>query len=218
MNWTTFTFWLPPSDCSATLKPPSRILRPTVTDQRMTPYTRLLQRCQSDAAALWAEVQPCVAQCSGTLVLDDTTLDKPYARVMGLVTRYWSGKRRAVVQGINLVTLLWTDGAGHRPCDFRIYDTSDGLTKNDHFRAMPHFRTNASESRASGQRASARRGLLVRLSYASYEFVEKRGPHAGATRRTAPTTPRRTNQKQQTRHTSERKAAPPRPNSRLTQV
>jgi len=99
-------------------------------------YTRLLQRCQSDGTALWAEVRPCVPQQGGILVLDDTTLDKPYARVMGLVTRHWSGKHRAVVQGINLITLLWTDGNAHWPCDFRLYDTSDGLTKNDHFRAM----------------------------------------------------------------------------------
>jgi hypothetical protein len=41
------------------------------------------------------------------------------------------------VNGINLVTLLWTDGDRHIPCDYRIYDKAkDGLTKNDHFRAM----------------------------------------------------------------------------------
>ena len=42
-----------------------------------------------------------------------------------------------MVNGINLVTLLWTDGDRHIPCDYRIYDkATDGLTKNDHFRAM----------------------------------------------------------------------------------
>ena len=99
-------------------------------------YTRLLHRCRSDDTALWQEVQVCIPRRGGILVMDDTTLDKPYARVMGLVTRHWSGKHRAVVQGINLITLLWTDGEAHWPCDFRLYDTSDGLTKNDHFRAM----------------------------------------------------------------------------------
>jgi hypothetical protein len=39
------------------------------------------------------------------LILDDSTLDKPYARKMALVTRHWSGKHRRVVQGINLITL-----------------------------------------------------------------------------------------------------------------
>lgn len=56
---------------------------------------------------------------------------------MGLVGRHWSGKHQAVVWGINLVTLLWTDGDRRIPCDYRPYDKSnDHLTKNDHFRAM----------------------------------------------------------------------------------
>ena len=71
------------------------------------------------------------------LVVDDTTLDKPYATKMGLVTRHWSGKHHQVVNGINLITLLWTEGESHLPCDDRIYDKAqDGLTKNDHFRGM----------------------------------------------------------------------------------
>jgi hypothetical protein len=38
---------------------------------------------------------------------------------------------------INLITLLWTDGERHIPVDYRIYNkVVDGLTKNDHFRAM----------------------------------------------------------------------------------
>jgi len=42
-----------------------------------------------------------------------------------------------VVSGINLVTLLWTDGERYIPVDYRIYNKKqDGLTKNDHFRQM----------------------------------------------------------------------------------
>jgi len=71
------------------------------------------------------------------LVIDDTTLDKPYARHMALVTRHWSGKHQRVVRGINLISPLWTDGEARLPCDFRIYNKKkDGMTKNDHFRAM----------------------------------------------------------------------------------
>jgi putative transposase len=100
-------------------------------------YTRLLYRTKADGAALWREVKPFVSLRTGILVIDDTTLDKPYARNMALVTRHWSGKHRRVVQGINLITLLWTDGDARLPCDFRIYNKQqDGLTKNDHFRAM----------------------------------------------------------------------------------
>ena len=49
-----------------------------------------------------------VRQEEGVLVLDDTTLDKPYAKRMELVYRHWSGKHKRVVWGINLLTLLWT--------------------------------------------------------------------------------------------------------------
>lgn len=100
-------------------------------------YTRLLRRQPPDSAALWAEVQGCITLPEGILVLDDSTLDKPYARAMELVTSHWSGKRRAVVQGINLVSLVWTAGDARYPCDFRLYDKAhDGLGKNDHFRQM----------------------------------------------------------------------------------
>ena len=102
-------------------------------------YTRLLQRLPPDSERLWQEVQAHVALQSGVLVLDDTTLDKPYARRMELVSRHWSGKHQRVVQGINLVSLVWTIGQGavRLPCDFRIYHkATDGQTKNDHFRQM----------------------------------------------------------------------------------
>ena len=69
--------------------------------------------------------------------MDDTTLDKPYAKKMELLTRHWSGKHRRVVSGINLLTLLWTDGDTLIPCDFRVYDKPlSGKNKNDHFREM----------------------------------------------------------------------------------
>jgi putative transposase len=100
-------------------------------------YTRLLKRIPPDTKALWREVAPFVQRDRGVLVVDDTTLDKPYVRKMALVTRHWSGKHQRVVQGINLISLLWTQGQGRLPCDFRLYNRAeDGLTKNDHFRAM----------------------------------------------------------------------------------
>ena len=100
-------------------------------------FTRLLHRLEPDPADLWREAEPMVAKSRGVLVLDDSTLDKPYAKKMGLVARHWSGKHKRVVWGINLITLLWTDGDLSVPCDYRLYDkVNDGLTKNDHFLAM----------------------------------------------------------------------------------
>ena len=100
-------------------------------------FTRLLQRLEPSSDDLWKESQDQVERQSGILVLDDSTLDKPYARKIELVSRHWSGKHRDVVSGINLITLLWSDGDRHVPCDYRLFDKArDGLTKNDHFQQM----------------------------------------------------------------------------------
>lgn len=110
----------------------------TVQSPTHDAFVRLLHRQPPDTAALWQEVAPYVQHTRGVLILDDTTLDKPYARQMDLVTRHWSGKHHAVVAGINLLTLVWTDGTACLPCDCRIYDKPlpNGNTKNEHFRAM----------------------------------------------------------------------------------
>jgi len=109
-------------------------------------FTRLLQRQPPDTAALWQEAKAFVNLRKGLLILDDTTLDKPYARRMDLVTYHWSDKHQGVIKGIALLTLLWTEmpvsprsGVGQAliPCDFRVYDKpQDGQTKNDHFQQM----------------------------------------------------------------------------------
>ncbi len=69
-------------------------------------FTRLLHRLPPDPAALWHEVSPLVDRVRGVLIADDSTLDKPYAEKTELVHRHWSGKHHAVVDGINLITLL----------------------------------------------------------------------------------------------------------------
>ena len=100
-------------------------------------FTRLLHRLEPDPAALWAEAAPLVDRHKGILIIDDSTLDKPYATKIDLVTRHWSGTHHRVVRGINLITLLWTDGECLIPVDYRIYDKAhDGLSKNDHFRSL----------------------------------------------------------------------------------
>jgi hypothetical protein len=117
-------------------------------------FTRLLQRRPPDTEALWQEAEPAVEEGEGLLILDDTTLDKPYANEIEHAGGHWSGKHGEVVKGINLLTLLWrgsseqsfeepleegsSEDAGrepHVPCDFRLYE-KDGKTKNEHFREM----------------------------------------------------------------------------------
>lgn len=97
-------------------------------------FNRLLTRLEPDAEQLWLEAVPQIQLDDGVLILDDSTLDKPYARHIDLVGWHWSGKHHKVVKGINLLTLLWTDGDRHIPCDYDIYDKAhDGLSKNDLF-------------------------------------------------------------------------------------
>src|SRR3954468_20851570 len=62
-------------------------------------FTRLLHRLQPAPAALWDEARPMVHRKGGLLVLDDSTLDKHYAKKIGLVGRHWSGKHKRVVRG-----------------------------------------------------------------------------------------------------------------------
>lgn len=98
---------------------------------------RVLHRLEPDTGPLWREAEPLVDRTRGLLIIDDTTLDKPYAQQIALVHRQWSGKHRRVVAGINLVTLVWSDDTHAVPCDYRLFDApNDGVTKNDHFRAM----------------------------------------------------------------------------------
>ena len=105
--------------------------------RRASAINRLLHRLEPAQYELWQEATAYVELEQGILVIDDTMLDKWYAKHMELVSRQWSGKHKRVVQGINLTSLLWSDGDKHIPCDYRLYEkVVDGATKNDHFRAM----------------------------------------------------------------------------------
>ena len=75
--------------------------------------TRLLHWMEPSPELLWKEAQKHLSFETGILVIDDSTLDKLYAQKMELVTRHWSGKHGQVVQGINLITLVWTEGNRH---------------------------------------------------------------------------------------------------------
>lgn len=97
---------------------------------------RLLQRLEPSAQELWNEVEPLISKETGLLVVDDSTLDKPYANKMDLVSYHWSGKHHRVVKGINLVSMVWANGDLTLPCDYKIYDKEEGLTKNDLFIQM----------------------------------------------------------------------------------
>lgn len=83
---------------------------------------------------LWNQVKDLTNRSSGYLVLDDTTLNKQYSRENELAKVQYSGDEHGLVNGINLVNLLWTDLEKCVPVDYRIYQKEiDGKTKNDLF-------------------------------------------------------------------------------------
>ena len=98
--------------------------------------TRLLERLEPSAEKLFEEVEALINKAEGILVVDDSTLDKPYAKKINLVSHHWSGKHHRVVKGINLVSMVWTNGDLTLPCDYEVYDKEEGLTKNDLFSKM----------------------------------------------------------------------------------
>ena len=51
-------------------------------------YTRLLSRLPPDTEALWEEAKGFIELSQGVLILDDSTLDKPYAKQIELVTKH----------------------------------------------------------------------------------------------------------------------------------
>ena len=59
-------------------------------------FTRLLGRQPPDTDALWGEVKDLIIPETGLLIIDDTVLDKPYAKHMDLVYRQWSGNLQAM--------------------------------------------------------------------------------------------------------------------------
>jgi len=98
---------------------------------------RFLLRENYQPKDMYDEASQHLNPVGGTLSVDDTVLDKPYSNSVALVGHFWSGKHHRTVKGVNLVTLYYTDTSEHHmPVNYRIYDKSEGKTKNDYFREM----------------------------------------------------------------------------------
>jgi len=96
---------------------------------------RLLYRIDADTEPLWLEAKNHVSLNKGILVFDDTTLDKLYAKKIELVSYVWSGKHHKAVKGINVSSLLWTDGDSCIPIDYAVYEKGKE-TRNDFFQTL----------------------------------------------------------------------------------
>ena len=98
---------------------------------------RFLHRENYQPKDMYDEAVKTLNPTGGTLSVDDSVLDKPYSYSVALVGHFWSGKHHRSVKGINLITLYYTDISGlHMPVNYRIYDKSEGKTKNDYVREM----------------------------------------------------------------------------------
>lgn len=98
---------------------------------------RFLNRESYSPKEMFDEAKSTLNLAGGILSVDDSVLDKPYSNYMAYVGYFYSGKHHAVVKGINLITLYYTDIQGnHQPVNFRVYDKSENKTKNDYFLEM----------------------------------------------------------------------------------
>ena len=100
---------------------------------------RFLLRERYTPADLFEEAKEELILVGGTLSVDDSVEDKPYRdpAKSAFVSYFWSGKHKRSVKGINLITLYYTDVAGHScPVNYRLYNKEEGKTKNDYFREM----------------------------------------------------------------------------------
>lgn len=99
--------------------------------------SRWLANSNYQPIELWSQVKYLVEKETGYLIGDDSVLSKIYSRNNELAKKQYSGNAHRLINGIDIVNLLWTGGEEYIPVDYRIYDKeTDRKTKNDHFHDM----------------------------------------------------------------------------------
>jgi putative transposase len=83
--------------------------------------TRMLHGHWSGHTLLDLALRALFAVVGGHLILDDTVVEKPYARLLGEAAWVWSSKHSKVVFGVSLVVLVWTDGRVRIPVGYRVW-------------------------------------------------------------------------------------------------
>ena len=127
--------------------------------------TRWLSTTKLPPSLVWEQAKPLVNPKEGYLILDNSVLAKPKSDKLALAAWQYSGTRHALVKGVGLVTLLWTEHDEHIPIDFRIYaKTQDGYTKNQHFQEM---------LRLAGYRGFHPQAVLFDTWYASQNNINQ---------------------------------------------
>jgi putative transposase len=83
--------------------------------------TRMLQGSWSGHTLFNLALHLLFTVAGGYLILDDTVVEKPYARLLGEAAWVWSSKQHKVVFGVSLVLLVWTDGQVRIPVGYRVW-------------------------------------------------------------------------------------------------
>ena len=83
--------------------------------------TRMLQGPWSGHILLDLALRTLFTVAGGYLIVDDTVVAKPYARLLGEAAWVWSNKDRKVLFGVSVVLLVWTDGQIRLPLAFRVW-------------------------------------------------------------------------------------------------
>jgi putative transposase len=92
--------------------------------------TRMLQGPWSGHILLDLALRALFTVAGGYLIVDDTVVAKPYARLLGEAAWVWSTKDRKVLFGVSVVLLVWTDGQRRLPLAFRVWHKG-GASKYD---------------------------------------------------------------------------------------
>jgi putative transposase len=83
--------------------------------------TRMLNGSWSGHTLLHLALRLLFTVAEGYLIIDDTVVEKPYARRLGEAVWVWSSKHNKVVFGVSVVLLVWTDGQSRIPVAFRVW-------------------------------------------------------------------------------------------------
>jgi putative transposase len=83
--------------------------------------TRMLHGPWSGHTLLNLALRALFVVAGGYLIVDDTVVEKPYARLLGEAAWVWSNKQHKVVFGVSVVLLVWTDGQIRIPVGYRVW-------------------------------------------------------------------------------------------------
>jgi hypothetical protein len=83
--------------------------------------TRMLHGDWSGHTLLDLALRTLFTVVGGYLIVDDTVIEKPYARRLGEAAWVWSNKQRQVVFGVSVILRVWIDGHVRVPLAFRVW-------------------------------------------------------------------------------------------------